>query len=211
MEGTAFYRELRQRMVKEQIIPRGVTDEKIIRAMLAVERHRFVPPNMTEYSYSDEPLPIGGGQTISQPYIVALMTSLLDLKKTDRVLEIGTGSGYQAAILSLLAKTVYTVEINPALAANTEALLKDLGYKNIKINVGDGYFGWAEHAPYDKIIFTCAPPDIPRALVNQLKDGGLMTGPVGGIPQQLILGRKFSGRMEQEYILPVSFVPMVRD
>jgi len=209
MDDYELYRQLREKMVSEQIIKRGITDKNVLSAMLAVERHRFVPESLREYSYADEPLPIGGGQTISQPYIVAVMTALLDLKNTDIVLEIGTGSGYQAAVLSLLCKNVYTIELNPELAANAEKLFESLGYENVKVKTGDGYSGWSEFAPYDKIIFTCAPPDVPGQLISQLKEGGIMTGPIGGLSQDLIQAQKIKGKFVKNYIIPVSFVPMV--
>jgi len=206
-----IYKQLREKMVDEQIISRGITDKNVLSAILAVERHKFVPENLIRFAYSDEPLSIGGGQTISQPYIVAIMTELLHPEKTDRILEIGTGSGYQAAVLSLLCEEVYTVEINPVLAAAAEKLFEECGYKNVRINIGDGYSGWTEFAPYDKIIFTCAPPDVPKQLINQLKEGGLMTGPIGGgLPQELILAAKIKGRLIKKNIFSVSFVPMVK-
>ena len=210
MDNSAYFKLLRERMANEQIIARGVTDVKALDAVLAVERHKFVPENLIEYAYSDEALPIGAGQTISQPYIVALMTERLHIKKTDKILEIGTGSGYQAAVLSLLCKNVHTVELNPALAADAEKLFVTLGYKNINVKSGDGYLGWPEFAPYDKIIFTCAPPEIPEQLILQLKEGGLMTGPVGGMPQELILAKKINGNLTIKNIIPVTFVPMVK-
>jgi len=212
MKNSDPYGKLREEMVAGQIIPRGVSDRNVIAAMLAVERHLFVPENMKEYAYADEALPLGGGQTISQPYIVAAMTELLRVKNSDKILEIGTGSGYQAAVLSLLCKNVYSIEQDPVLAASAAELLGKLGYKNISIKTGDGYFGWAEFAPYDKIIFTCAPPDVPEKLVDQLKEGGIITGPVGpaGFTQELILGTKTGGSLDIESVMAVSFVPMVK-
>ena len=212
MENSDPYGELREKMVAGQIIPRGITDRNVIAAMLAVERHLFVPESMKDYAYRDEALPLGGGQTISQPYIVAVMTELLRVKRSDKILEIGTGSGYQAAVLSLLCESVYSIEQDPALAASAAKLLARLGYKNIIIKTGDGYLGWAEFAPYDKIIFTCAPPGVPEKLAGQLKEGGLITGPVGpaGFTQELIIGKKTGSRLEIESVMPVSFVPMLK-
>ena len=212
MENSDPYGELRKKMVAGQLIPRGISDRNVIAAMLAVERHLFVPEDMKQYAYRDEALPLGGGQTISQPYIVAVMTELLRVKRSDKILEIGTGSGYQAAVLSLLCKNVYSIEQDPGLAASASKLLIGLGFKNISIKAGDGYSGWAEFAPYDKIIFTCAPPDVPEKLVGQLKEGGLITGPVGpaGFTQELILGTKTGGRLDIESVMAVSFVPMVK-
>jgi len=173
------YYQLRQKMVNEQIIARGVRAESVIKAMQKVERHLFVPEQYRNFAYSDRPLPIGEGQTISQPYIVALMTELLDLKKSDKVLEIGTGSGYQAAILAEICDSVYTIEIIPSLGKQAQALLRELGYHNIHCKIGDGYLGWPEHAPYDGIIVTCAPSKIPQPLKEQLAEGGRMVIPVG--------------------------------
>ncbi len=166
-------------MVKYQIRDRGVTDVRVLRAMEHVLRHEFVPSNYVDQAYADHPLPIGHGQTISQPYIVALMTELLELKETDRVLEIGTGSGYQAAILSEIVAEVYTVEIVEPLATEAKERLERLGYKNVHVLYADGYYGWEEHAPYDAIIVTCAPDHIPQPLVQQLADGGSLVVPVG--------------------------------
>lgn len=159
---------LRKKMVETQIIARGVKDKRVLEAMLKVERHKFVPFKLQKYAYEDYPLEIGEGQTISQPYIVAFMTELLELKGNEKVLEIGTGSGYQAAILAELCKEVYTIEIIPLLAENAQKLLKKLGYKNIKVKIGDGFYGWEEYAPFDGIIVTCAPSDIPKPLIDQL-------------------------------------------
>ena len=159
-------------MVNLQIKARGISDKRVLKAMLKVERHLFVPLKHRELSYEDEPLPIGEGQTISQPFIVGLMTELLELKAQDKVLEIGTGSGYQAAILAELAKEVYTIELLKPLAESSQKLLKDLGYNNVKVKYGDGFSGWQEHAPFDAIIVTCAPQDIPPLLLDQLAQGG---------------------------------------
>jgi protein-L-isoaspartate(D-aspartate) O-methyltransferase len=201
--------EARRRMVDKQIIARGIQDERVINAMLEVPRHEFVPDKYSHYSYDDSPLPIGHGQTISQPYIVALMTEELNLSSADRVLEIGTGSGYQAAILSKIVKEVYTIEIVEPLGRAAEKLLERLGYDNIRVMIGDGYEGWPEHAPFDRIIVTCAPTEIPQPLVDQLKEGGLMVIPVGTAGfQYLYRVKKYMGEAEPEKVIPVSFVPL---
>lgn len=204
------YKKQRYKMVEEQIVKRGVSDRRVISALKKVERHKFVPKNLQRYAYDDGPLPIGEGQTISQPYIVALMTELLELKKTDRVLEIGTGSGYQAAILAEICNEVYTIEIIPKLGLQAEALLKELGYKNIKVKIGDGYLGWQEFAPYDKIIITCAPTEIPPPLIEQLKEGGIIVAPLGDFFQELVVARKIKGKIHKRSVIPVRFVPMLR-
>ena len=205
------YYQLRQKMVNEQIIARGVRTESVIKAMQKVERHLFVPEQYRNFAYSDRPLPIGEGQTISQPYIVALMTELLDLKKSDKVLEIGTGSGYQAAILAEICDSVYTIEIIPSLGKQAQVLLKELGYHNIHCKIGDGYLGWPEHAPYDGIIVTCAPSKIPQPLKEQLAEGGRMVIPVGATyTQELVLVTKTKGKLIQKSVIPVRFVPMLR-
>lgn len=201
------YYPLREKMVTEQIIARNVKDKKVLSAMLKVPRHEFVPENLKKFAYEDRPLPIGEDQTISQPYIVALMTELLELKGDERVLEIGTGSGYQAAILAEIAKEVYTIEIIPSLARSAEERLKRLGYKNIKVKIGDGYKGWQEYAPFDAIIVTAAPDHVPQPLVDQLKVGGRMVIPVGSMFQELKLITKNGGIKERD-IIPVRFVPM---
>lgn len=205
-----FY-EMRRAMVTQQIVARGVKDERVIEAMVKVPRHRFVLLASRALSYTDRPLPIGEGQTISQPYIVALMTELLDLDGDEKVLEIGTGSGYQAAVLAELAKEVYTIEILEPLAKRSERLLKEMGYENVRVRCGDGYQGWKEFAPYDAIIVTCAPPAIPEELFNQLKEGGRMVVPVGGVSQELLVIRKKNGKMETTSVLPVRFVPMIKE
>ncbi|MGQ9646043.1 MAG: protein-L-isoaspartate(D-aspartate) O-methyltransferase [Thermodesulfobacteriota bacterium] len=202
------YKAMRQRMVETQIKARGVKEPRVLAAMLKVERHLFVPKDLHSSAYSDQPLPIGEGQTISQPYIVALMTELLDLKGEEKVLEIGTGSGYQAAILAELAKEVYTIEIIEKLATSAEKLLLELGYKNIKVKAGDGYLGWPEAAPFDAIIVTCAPDHIPKPLVDQLKEGGRMVIPVGEFTQELKKIVKRGGKLETTNVIPVIFVPM---
>ena len=199
-------------MTKRKLVLREVSDPRVLAAMEAVPRHRFVPAQYAEDAYGDHPLPIGYGQTISQPYIVALMTQLLELKGHEKVLEIGAGSGYQAAILSLLAREVYTVERIPQLAEKARERLSELGYRNVHIRVGDGYEGWPEHAPYHAIIVTCAAEEIPPPLVEQLADGGRMVIPLGesGWSQRLVLVRKRGAELEQREIASVVFVPLVR-
>ena len=199
---------LRERMVQTQIKARGVKDPRVLSAMAKVERHVFVPKELQSSAYADYPLPIGEGQTISQPYIVAFMTELLDLKGTEKVLEIGTGSGYQAAILAELAQEVYTIEIIESLGVSAQKLLQALGYRNIRVKVGDGYAGWPEVAPFDAIIVTCAPDHIPQPLVEQLREGGRMVVPVGGYSQALRKIVKKTGKVESTDVLPVIFVPM---
>ncbi|MBP7867689.1 MAG: protein-L-isoaspartate(D-aspartate) O-methyltransferase [Acidobacteria bacterium] len=199
-------------MVRDQIEGRGVRDPRVLRAMRAVERHRFVPPECVPSAYEDHPLPIGYGQTISQPLIVAYMTEKAAVKTSDRVLEVGTGSGYQAAVLSLLAKEVYTVEILEPLALEAADRLKKLGYANVVCRVGDGWKGWPEKAPFDVILVTAAPPEVPPDLVRQLAPGGRMVVPVGGTgeTQELTLvTRDTEGRVGYETLLPVRFVPLV--
>jgi protein-L-isoaspartate(D-aspartate) O-methyltransferase len=202
--------QLRKEMVEEQIVARGINDSLVIDAMLSVERHLFVPAELMQFAYGDFPLPIGYEQTISQPYIVAIMTELLGVKKTHRVLEVGTGSGYQAAVLSLLADSVFTIEIIPELAYSAEKRLGSLGYKNVFVKAGDGYKGWKEHAPFDGIIVTCAPEKIPPLLLEQLSIGGRMVIPVGSFYQELILITKDSKGVSQKSIIPVRFVPMIK-
>lgn len=198
----------RRQMVETQIKARGIKDEKVLRAMLKVERHRFVPKRLEKLAYIDRPLPIGEGQTISQPYIVALMTECLGLKGGEKVLEIGTGSGYQAAILTEIADEVYTIEIIESLAKGAVKILKDLGYTNITVRCGDGYIGWEEHAPFDAVIVTCAPGHIPQPLIDQLAEGGRMVIPVGTYYQELKLLKKIDGKIMEGSIIPVRFVPM---
>ena len=202
-------REARERMVREQIVARGVRDPRVLEALRKVPRHRFVPPAMQPSAYVDSALPIGLGQTISQPYLVAFMTEALELKPQDRVLEIGTGSGYQAAVLSLLAREVYSMEIVERLGRDAEARLKEMGYANVRVRIGDGYRGWPEAAPFDAILVTAAPPDVPPALVAQLRLGGRMVVPVGSYVQDLIRLRRTAKGLERESLLPVRFVPMV--
>jgi len=201
--------ERRSRMVETQIVARGVRDPRVLAAMRKVPRHRFVDDAQRAEAYEDHPLPIPGNQTISQPYIVALMTELLELAPSSRVLEIGTGSGYQSAVLAELADHVYTIEIVPELARLAESRMKELGYGNVTVREGDGYRGWPEHAPFDGIIVTAAPERIPQPLLDQLAPGGVMVIPVGGFFQELKVFRKSAdGRITEKDILPVRFVPM---
>jgi len=199
----------REKMVEEQIERRGVTDKAVLEAMKKVERHLFVPEDLKNTAYTDSPLPIGYRQTISQPYIVAFMTQAIQPGPDDRVLEIGTGSGYQAAVLAELVKEVYTVEIVEPLAENARLSLEKLGYKNIKVKYGDGYKGWREYSPFDVIVVTAAPPGIPEELINQLKIGGSMIVPIGEYHQELYLIKKTETGLERKALLPVVFVPMV--
>jgi protein-L-isoaspartate(D-aspartate) O-methyltransferase len=199
---------MRERMVETQIKGRGVKDQRVLSAMLRVERHRFVPQQYQSQAYADQPLPIGEGQTISQPYIVALMTELLELKGHEKVLEIGTGSGYQAAVLAELSGEVYSIEIIEPLATSAKILLLELGYRNVQVQAGDGYLGWPEQAPFDAIIVTCAPDHIPEPLIEQLKEGGRLVVPVGAHSQELKKIVKRSGKIETTDIIPVLFVPM---
>ena len=201
----------RARMVHEQIAARGIEDQAVLGAMLAVPRHLFVPEAHRDRAYGDHPLPIGHGQTISQPYIVAFMTELLGLEPGDRVLEVGTGSGYQAAVASMLADSVFSVEIVPKLAASAATRLDRLGYRDVRVRSADGYFGWEEHAPYDAILVTAAAGHVPPPLVQQLVPGGRMAIPVGGPfqVQNLVLVEKAAdGTVTTRSLLPVQFVPL---
>jgi len=209
--GEPDYAAARRAMVREQLAPpaRDITNRLVLEVMSRVPRHEFVPVSERRNAYEDRPLPIGHGQTISQPYIVAFMTQQLDPQPGDKVLEIGTGSGYQAAVLAQLVKEVYSIEIVEALGRRAAADLGRLGFTNVHVRVGDGYQGWPEAAPFDKIIVTCAPEAIPKALTDQLKEGGLMSIPVGPLyDQTLCLVRKRQGQLEREYVFPVRFVPM---
>jgi protein-L-isoaspartate(D-aspartate) O-methyltransferase len=199
----------RERMLKEQLKPRGIHDERVLAAMGKVPREEFIPENLRGQAYADQAVSIGHDQTISQPFIVALMTEQLRPQPTDRVLEIGTGTGYQTAILSELVKEVYTIEIIESLAKDASARLTRLGYNNAHAKIGDGYHGWPEVAPFDAIIVTCAPDKVPQPLTQQLKEGGRMIIPVGnGLDQQLYLLEKKDGQLAQRAILPVRFVQM---
>lgn len=198
----------RMTMVETQIVRRGVSDPRVLEAMRSVPRHRFVPEGMARLAYGDRPLPIGHNQTISQPYIVALMTELLEPKPTDKVLEIGTGSGYQAAVLGEVVDQVYTIEIVPPLARRSKALLEELGYENVHVREGDGFVGWPEEAPFDSIMVTAAPPRIPQPLLDQLKDGGRLVIPVGDREQTLRVVTREGDSFSEKVIIPVRFVPM---
>jgi len=202
--------EERSDMVREQIEARGIKNPRVISAMLDVRRHLFVPESSAEDAYQDFPLAIGAGQTISQPYIVALMTELLDPQPGDRVLEIGTGSGYQAAVLSRLVADVYSIELIAALGDAARDRLEEQGYTNVHVRIGDGYQGWPEEAPFDGIIVTAAPPEIPARLVDQLAEGGRMVVPVGTNYQELLLVEKKDGVVSKRVITAVRFVPMVK-
>lgn len=199
-------------MVERQLRGRGISDPRTLRAMASVPREKFVPADLRGRAYDDRPLPIGYGQTISQPYIVALMTEQIQPKPNQRVLEIGTGSGYQAAVLSELVADVYSIEIVRPLAQRAEALLRELGYKNVHVKAGDGYKGWPEHAPFDAIIVTAAPDHVPKPLIEQLREGGRMIIPVGESgAQNLYLLEKRGGQVKQTAVIPVKFVPFTRD
>ena len=202
----------RQQMIQRQLMSRGINDARVLAAMAKVPREEFVAPESRVASYEDGPLPIGYGQTISQPYVVAFMTEQLRPKPSDRVLEVGTGSGYQAAILAELVSKVYSIEIVEPLAKNAEVTLQRLGYKNVHLKIGDGYKGWPEAGPFDAIIVTCAPDKVPQQLVDQLKDDGRMVIPVGDrFAQQLYLLEKKNGQLKQSATLPVRFVPMTSE
>ncbi len=199
-----------RRLLQRQLRMRGITDEAVLQAMARVPRHLFVPRETLEDAYADQPLPIGYGQTISQPYIVAVMSMLLDLTKESRVLEIGTGCGYQTAILAELAGEVYSVEIVEGLYRQAKARLAELGYARVQLRLGDGYYGWAEHAPYDAILATCAPEQVPPPLSAQLRDGGRLVIPVGsqGDYQVLYLLRRQGDKVTTQRIFEVAFVPL---
>lgn len=204
---------LRNAMVQSQLAARGIADTAVLRAMRSVPRHLFVPPGEREHAYEDRPLPIGYDQTISQPYIVGLMTQLIGPRRALRVLEIGTGSGYQAAVLAAIVDTVYTIEIVQPLADAAARRLKGLGYPNIVVRWGDGYNGWKEKAPFDAIVVTAAPDHVPQPLIDQLAEGGRMVIPMGDVYgiQDLLLIRKVDGKITRENIAPVRFVPLIRE
>lgn len=198
----------RRNMVEYQIKARGVSDKRVLEAMQKVPRHLFVPEKLQNRAYDDEPLPIGHGQTISQPYIVGYMSEQVDIDENEKVLEIGTGSGYQAAILGELAKEVYTIEIIPELGERARKILQELNYDNVHVKIGDGYKGWPEAAPFDAIIVTAAPDHIPQPLIDQLKLKGRMIIPVGEFSQDLVLLERTKKGVEQKRKIPVRFVPM---
>jgi len=202
------YEGERRLMVDEQIRARGIKDASVLKAMEKVPRHRFVPEQIRHLAYSDRPLPIGMEQTISQPAIVAYMTETADVSKKEKVLEIGTGSGYQAAILGEVAGEVYTIEIIPELAEGARRVLGELGYKNVFVKAGNGYLGWPEHAPFDAIVVTAAPDEIPQALVDQLAVGGKMIIPVGTTNQEMVIVEKTRKGVTEKRTIPVRFVPM---
>lgn len=206
------YATQRAKMVETQLISRNITDRLTLTAMSEVPRHKFVPISLVPYAYADGPLSIGQGQTISQPFIVAFMTQSLNLKKDSRVLEIGTGSGYQAAVLAEIADTVYTVEIVPSLGLKARELLKELGYTNVKLKLGDGYHGWEEYAPFDAIIVTAGAEKIPKPLIDQLAVGGRMIIPVGphGGTRQLVQIDNKKGKIKKKNLMAVRFVPFTR-
>jgi len=203
------YRQARERMVHDEIEGRGVRDVRVLAAMRKVPRHLFVPPDQQRNAYVDSALDIGFGQTISEPYLVAFMTQALELKPQDRVLEIGTGSGFQAAVLAELVREVYSIEIVEPLAKAADERLRRLGYSNVHVRVGDGYWGWPEAAPFDAIILTASPPeDVPAPLVEQLREGGRLVAPVGGLDQDLNRLRRTAKGVTEEVLLPVRMVPM---
>ena len=207
----AAFERARRQMVERQLKARDIADAAVLRAMAKVPRHRFVSPALASQAYADRALPIDEGQTISQPYIVALMTQLLELGGAERVLEVGTGSGYQAAVLAELVARVHTIEILPGLATSAAARLKDLGYSQVAVRAGDGYRGWPEAAPFDAIVVTAGATHIPEPLVTQLAEGGRLVIPVGESSgtQELIQGRKTAGRLVTRVVIPVRFVPLV--
>jgi protein-L-isoaspartate(D-aspartate) O-methyltransferase len=207
------YQKLRKDMVKNQLEARGIRNEDVLKAMLKVPRHQLVPGNVRHLAYHDSPLPIGSGQTISQPYIVAFMTAAIDPTPDMKVLEIGTGSGYQAAVLAEIVAEVYTIEIVKNLGKKAQKDLSELGYKNIHVRVGDGYKGWPEQAPFDAILVTAAPEEVPQPLIDQLKEGGKMIIPVGPTAntQELRILEKKNGKIRSKSLFPVRFVPFTRD
>ncbi|MFW5831935.1 MAG: protein-L-isoaspartate(D-aspartate) O-methyltransferase [Prolixibacteraceae bacterium] len=204
------FKRQRKQMVTKQLENRGIDDEKVLEAFMNVKRHEFVLPEYRGAAYRDSPLPIEEGQTISQPYIVAYMTQALDLEKDDKVLEVGTGSGYQAAILAEIVDSVYTIEIFETLGKKAQKVFDEQGYNNIHAKIGDGYLGWPEHAPFDAVIVTASPTHIPDPLKNQLAEGGRMIIPVGrDRVQELILLEKKRGKLKEKSVLPVRFVPLI--
>ena len=209
-ENGLWWKEKADQMVEKQIEKRGVEDPRVLKVMRDIPRHLFIPPHLEKIAYNDGPLPIGEGQTISQPYIVALMTELLELKGDEKILEIGTGSGYQAAVLSALASEVFSIEIVKNLVDSAAVRLDKLGYKNVTTRWGDGYKGWSDQAPFDGIIVTAAPDKIPQPLIDQLKTGGRLVVPVGTRHQELkVITKNEDGSIQSKNIIPVRFVPMV--
>ncbi len=209
-DDTGVYQRLREAMVVSQIIARGVRDPEVLRAMRAVPRHLFVPDGMRDHAHEDRALPVGYGQTISQPYVVAAMTEALRGERGMKVLEVGTGTGYQAAVLAELGLRVWSIEIIPELARSARERLRALGYPSVTVIEGDGYAGWPPEAPYDRIIVTAAPPDVPQALKDQLAVGGRMVLPVGDLDQDLVVLQKTPDGFVRSVLFPVRFVPMVR-
>jgi len=211
-QGDASFESARKAMVAQQLAARGLSDARVLAAMSKVPRHLFAPPRLASLAYGDHPLPISGGQTISQPYIVGLMSEWAMVKPGDKVLEVGTGSGYQAAVLAELTDQVYTIEIRPDLAREAAARLKELGYSKVQVRTGDGYLGWPEQAPFDAILVTAAARGVPPALAEQLKEGGRLVIPLGpeGGAQTLVRLRSVKGKLVEEASLPVRFVPLVR-
>lgn len=199
----------REHMVRIQISARGVLDQNVIAAMRKVPRHLFIPQRYADEAYADHPIPIGHDQTISQPYIVALMSELCGITRSDRVLEIGTGSGYQTAVLAELASEVFTIERLSSLSDSARERLEEMGYSNIHFRAGNGYLGWKEEAPFDVILLTAAPPELPKDLVAQLTEGGRIVAPVGTVMQELIKGIRCGDRLETESVIYVRFVPML--
>jgi protein-L-isoaspartate(D-aspartate) O-methyltransferase len=199
---------LRRSMVEQQVRQRGITQPEVLSAMEQVPRHLFVPDSLRTEAYSDQPLVLGQGRTVYQPYVVALMTSLLGLKRGDKVLEVGTGSGYHAAVLSRIAREVYSIEIVPTVASQATKRLSVLGYHNVEVRVGDGYRGWPEKGPFDAILLSAAPTQIPKPLLDQLREGGKMVAPVGGFFQDLLVITKTSDGLEKRTVIPVRLSPM---
>jgi protein-L-isoaspartate(D-aspartate) O-methyltransferase len=210
-DSTGDYAKLRKRMIDEQLRDRGISDARVLAAMAKVPRHEFVPAELRDQAYQDSALPLILGQTISQPYVVAYMTQALQLTGVERVLEVGSGSGYQAAVLAEIVREVYTIEILPELAATAKTLLERLGYENVHFRTGDGYLGWPEFAPYDRIIVTAAPDHVPQPLIEQLKSGGRMIIPVGTVDQELKLIEKGPSGVVSRSTIPVRFVPLTRN
>ncbi len=207
------YTILRKNMVEKQILERGITDKRILNTFYKVKRHLFVKPELRHMAYGDYPLPIDENQTISQPYIVAIMTYIIAPEYNKKILEIGTGSGYQASILAQLVKNVYTIEIKKNLALKAKKLIQFFGYKNIKFKIGDGYLGWKEYAPYDGIIVTCSPDHIPPPLIKQLAVGGRMVIPVSytsNVQELILIEKDIKGNLKRTNLIPVRFVPLIR-